>query len=91
MQNKVNFGWVSKTLLMTFLLSLWPTIQLGVESGQLPGRPAIMSGLILALFAVVRVGQQMLLDYTSAKWGAAIPGVEPAPVDPVTSDMENLG
>ena len=61
-QNSVAWGATSKLLLTTFLASLIPTISEWISSGAMPTRETLLSAILLAGLATVRVIQQIVLD-----------------------------
>lgn len=62
MQPTVSWGASSKLLLTTFLASLIPTLTEWISSGSMPTKETVLSAVLLAALAVIRVVQQMVLD-----------------------------
>jgi len=62
LQPTVSWGASSKLLLTTFLASLIPTLTEWISSGSMPTKETVLSAVLLAALAVIRVVQQMVLD-----------------------------
>lgn len=62
MQPTVSWGASSKLLLTTFLASLIPTLTEWISSGSMPTKETVLSAVLLAALAVIRVVQQLVLD-----------------------------
>lgn len=88
MQPTVSWGASSKLLLTTFLASLIPTLTEWISSGSMPTKETVLSAVLLAALAVIRVVQQLVLD-TQVKYegiaagqdDVAITEVEPLELD----------
>jgi hypothetical protein len=61
-QRPVSWGPASKLLIAAFAMSLIPTVMEWIQAGEVPTTQVIISGVLLGLFAVLRVAQQVILD-----------------------------
>lgn len=63
MQNVVHFGATSKLFLAAFFASLVPFITELSQTGQLPTKEALLSFGLLTVLGLLRVAQQVVLDF----------------------------